>query len=112
VHDPVLVHEMHAVYQFAIVYVVFFWEDVVKQTRAKTIEIQQELLGLVPACELLSDVVRGAVEGTREIMQHTCDGAAMLMPDVAALKYGPGPSGPIIWLCAVYRSTPKRDHKV
>jgi len=65
VHDSVLVHEMHTIYQFAIVHVVFFWEDVVKKTRAKTIEIQQELPGLVPACELLSDVARGAVEGTR-----------------------------------------------
>ena len=66
--DPVLVHEMHTIYQFAIVCVVFFWENVVKQTRAKTIEIQQELPGLVPACELLSDVAQGAVKGTREIM--------------------------------------------
>jgi len=47
---------MHAIYQFAIVHVVFFWEDVVKKTRAKTIEIQQELPGLVPTYELLCDV--------------------------------------------------------
>jgi hypothetical protein len=86
--------------------------DIVKQARAKTIEIQQELLGLVPACELLSDVARGVVEGTREIMQHTCDGTAMLMPNVVALKYSPGPSGPIIWLRAVHHPTLKRDHEV
>jgi hypothetical protein len=65
VHDPVLVHETHTIYQFAIVRVVFFWEETVKKTRAKTIEIQQELPGLVPAYELLSDVARGAVKGTR-----------------------------------------------
>jgi len=110
--DPVLVHETHTIYQFAIVCVVFFWEDVVKQTRAKTIEIQQELPGLVPTCELLSNVARGAVEGTREIMQHACNSAAMLVPDVTVLKYGPGPSGPIIWLHAVHRPAPKRDHEV
>ena len=86
--------------------------DIVKQARAKTIEIQQELLGLIPACELLSDVAQGVVEGTREIMQHTCDGTAMLMPNVMALKYSPGPSGPIIWLRAVHRPVPKRDHEV
>jgi hypothetical protein len=64
----VLVHKTHAIYQFAIVRVVFFWEDVVKKTRAKTIEIQQELPGLVPACELLCDVAWGSVERAREIM--------------------------------------------
>jgi hypothetical protein len=104
----VLVHETHTIHHFAVVCVIFVGEDIVEQSRAKTIEIQQELPGLVPACEL-SDVARGAVEGTREIMQRTCDGAAMLMPEVVALKYGPGPSGPIVWLGTVHHPMPKRD---
>ena len=45
-------------------------------------------------------------------MECACDGAAMLLLDIAALKYGPGPSGPIVWLRAVYRPAPKRDHEV
>jgi hypothetical protein len=80
--DPVLVHEMHTVHHFAVVCIIFVGEDVVKQARAKTIQIEQELPGLVPTCEILSNVAQGAVEGTREIMQCTCDGAAMLLPDL------------------------------
>jgi len=45
-------------------------------------------------------------------MQHTCDGTAMLMPNVVALKYSPGSSGPIVWLRAVHHPMLKRDHEV
>ena len=45
-------------------------------------------------------------------MQRACDGTAMFLPDVAALKYSPGPSGPIVWLHAIHRPVPKRDYEV
>ena len=45
-------------------------------------------------------------------MQCPCDGAAVLVPDIMALKYGPGPSGPVVWLCAVHHPTLERNHKI
>jgi len=48
-HDPVLVHKMHAIDHFAVICVIDSWEDIAEQSRAKTIEIKQEFPGLVPA---------------------------------------------------------------
>ena len=47
--DFVLVHEMHAIDEFAEIGVVQIREHTIEKTRAQAIKIKEKLLGLVPA---------------------------------------------------------------